>query len=52
MEFVTFILKGTRAKGSVSFVVMYADFRQKPGVILKQELTEFTIGEVVNTMSF
>lgn len=44
--------KGTRAMESISFVVVKADLRQKPGVILKQELAELTVAEVVDAMSF
>lgn len=51
MEFDTLLLKGTRAVGSISFVVMKADLWQKPGVILKQKLAELTVAEVVNTVS-
>lgn len=51
MEFDTLLLKGTRAVGSISFVVVKADIRQKPGVVLKQELAELTVAEVVHTVS-
>lgn len=52
MEFDTLLPKGTRAMESISFVVVKADLRQKPGVILKQELAELTVAEVVDAMSF
>lgn len=52
MEFDTLLSKGTRAMMSISFVVVKADLWQKPGVILKQELAEFTVAEMIDAMSF
>lgn len=52
MDFDTLLPKGTRAMKSISFVVVKADLRQKPRVILKQQLAEFTVAEVVDTVSF
>lgn len=51
MEFDTLLLKGTRAIGSISFIVVKADLWQKPGVVLKQKLAELTVAKVVDAVS-